>query len=68
MLMVDGKWLVTLAGTVQAELGRVTQNLAGLIKELAERYAVPLPAITDEVAALSARVDEHLRRMRVAWQ
>jgi hypothetical protein len=28
-----------------------------------ERYAAPLPQLTDEVATLAARVDEHLRTM-----
>jgi hypothetical protein len=35
----------------------------GRIRQLPERYATPLPQLTDEVAALSARVDEHLRKM-----
>ncbi len=33
----------------------------------AERYATPLPQLTDEVAALASRVDEHLKRMRAVW-
>lgn len=33
------------------------------IRELAERDATPLPQLTDEVATLAARVDEHLKRM-----
>ena len=34
----------------------------------AERYASPLPKIIDEVAALSARVDDHLKKMGASWQ
>jgi len=33
---------------------------------LAERYAMPLPALNDEVATLAARVDVHLRKMGFA--
>jgi type I restriction enzyme M protein len=33
--------------------------------ELAERYATPLPALADEVEALSTKVSEHLKRMGV---
>jgi hypothetical protein len=35
---------------VQGELDRVSQTLTGRIRELAERYATPLPQLTDEVA------------------
>ena len=62
-LVVDDKWLATLAAAVQGELDRVSQTLTGRIRQLAERYATPLPQLTDEVAALAARVDEHLKKM-----
>ena len=39
--------------------------LTGRIRHLAERYATPLPQLTDEVAALAAKVDEHLKKMGV---
>lgn len=29
----------------------------------AERYATPLPQLTDEVAVLAAKVDGHLKKM-----
>jgi type I restriction enzyme M protein len=45
----------------------VSQTLTGRIRELAERYATPLPALVDEVAALSARVDAHLAKMGAVW-
>ncbi|MBI2399178.1 MAG: N-6 DNA methylase [Xanthomonadales bacterium] len=62
-LVVDDKWLATIAADVQAELDRVSQTLTGRIRQLAERYATPLPQLTDEVARLAARVDEHLKKM-----
>ncbi|MDP2432228.1 MAG: hypothetical protein Q8O33_09365 [Pseudomonadota bacterium] len=49
--------------TVRGELGHVSQTLTGRIRELAERYATPLPQLELEVAALGARVVEHLTRM-----
>ena len=58
--MVDDKWMARLSAAVQGELDRVSQTLTGRIRQLAERYATPLPKITDEVATLAARVDEHL--------
>ena len=65
-LVVDDKWLATLAATVQGELDRVSQTLTGRIRELADRYATPLPQLTREVATLAARVDEHLKKMGAA--
>ncbi len=47
---------------------RVSQTLTGRIRELAERYESPLPQVVDEVAALSAKVDEHLKKMGVTWK
>jgi len=64
-LVVDDKWMTRLAAAVQGELDRVSQTLTGRIRELAERYATPLPQLTDEVATLAARVDAHLKKMGV---
>lgn len=64
-LVVDDKWLACIAGAVQSELDRVSQTLTGRIRELAERYAAPLPQLVDEVAELARRVEGHLARMGV---
>ena len=66
-LVVDDKWMAHLAAAVQGELDRVSQTLTGRIRELAERYTTPLPQLTDEVATLAVRVDEHLKRMGATW-
>jgi type I restriction enzyme M protein len=67
-MVVDDKWMARLASAVQGELNRVSQTLTSRIRELAERYATPLPTVVDEVDRLAARVDEHLERMRQTWQ
>jgi type I restriction enzyme M protein len=67
-LVVDDKWLATLAASVHGELDRVSQTLTGRVRELAERYATPLPKITDEVETLATRVDEHLKKMGASWK
>jgi len=67
-LVVDDKWLARIAADLQGELDRVGQTLTGRIRELAERYATPLPQLVDEVAVLSARVEEHLKRMGAVWR
>lgn len=66
-LVVDDKWLPTLATAVQGELDRVSQTLTGRIRQLAERYATPLPKLVEEVDILSARVEEHLKKMGAVW-
>jgi type I restriction enzyme M protein len=50
-----------LQAAVQGELDRVTQTLTGCIRELAERYTMPLPQLIDEVETLADRVEEHLK-------
>ena len=67
-LVVDDKWLATLAVAVQGELDRVSQTLTGRIRQLAERYVTPLPQLTGQVATLAACVDEHLRKMGAVWK
>ncbi|MEG0432412.1 MAG: N-6 DNA methylase [Morganella sp. (in: enterobacteria)] len=66
-LVVDDKWLATLTDAVQGELDRVSQTLTGRIRQLAERYATPLPTLIKELATLSARVDVHLKKMGAVW-
>ena len=67
-LVIDDKWMARLAAAVQSELDRVSQSLTTRIRELAERYAAPLPQLTDEVATLAARVEEHLAKMGASWK
>lgn len=67
-LVVEDKWLAALATSVQGELDRVSQALTGRIRQLAERYATPLPRLAEEVETLAARVDEHLRTMGFDWR
>ena len=67
-LVVEDKWLAALAASVQGELDRVSQALTGRIRQLAERYATPLPRLAEEVETLAARVDEHLKKMGFVWK
>ncbi len=62
-LVVDDKWLTTLATAIQGELDRVSQTLTSRIRLLADRYAAPLPQIVDEVEELAAKVAAHLGKM-----
>ena len=66
-LVVNDKWMATLAAAVQGELDRVSQTLTGRIRQLAERYAIPLPKLTEEVETLAVRVGDHLKKMGARW-
>jgi type I restriction enzyme M protein len=67
-LVIRDKWLAAIASGVQGELDRISQALTKRVKELAERYEKPLPALLDEVETLSARVDAHLAKMGFVWK
>ena len=64
-IVVEDKWLATVAAAIQGELNRVSQTLTERIRQLAERYATPLPRLNDEVTALAAHVDRHLKKIGV---
>jgi type I restriction enzyme M protein len=66
-LVIDDKWMTHLAAEIDDELDRVSQALTGRVRELAERYVTPLPVLVTEVATLSARVDDHLKKMGATW-
>jgi len=67
-LVVDDKWMARIAVAMHGELNRVSQTLTGRIRELAERYATPLPMLAEEADTLTARVEEHLKRMGAVWK
>jgi type I restriction enzyme M protein len=66
-LAVDDKWLAHLARAVNDEIDRVSQSLSARTRQLAERYAEPLPKLAESVDVLSKRVEDHLKRMGAAW-
>ena len=65
--VVDDKWLATLSADVQLEIQNVASSLATRIKELAERYAAPLPQLTQDVDELTCKIDAHLKTMGFEW-
>lgn len=64
-LVIEDKWFANIKAAIEGEVQRLTQQLAGRINELEERYAQPLPALKREVETLSAKVDGHLKKMRL---
>jgi type I restriction enzyme M protein len=66
-LVVDDKWLCAIGLAVHGEMDRISQALTQRVKVLTERYATPLPQLTDELETLASRVDEHLKIMGLVW-
>lgn len=62
-LLVEDKWQASLCGALEAEIERVTQQLANRVKELEERYSSSLPQLTKNVSELEAKVVAHLKAM-----
>ena len=67
-LTVEKKWLAAVEGRIKTELEAISHRLTERIKELAERYAMPLPELVDNVADLDAKVQGHLQKMGYRWQ
>ncbi len=65
-LAVEDKWFASIRGAIEGEVQRLTQQLAGRVKELEERYARPLPELEREVEVFGAKVEGHLQRMGIS--
>jgi type I restriction enzyme M protein len=66
-LVVDDKWLATIASDIHGEMDRISQTLTQRVKELAERYDKPLPVLAEQAEAMESKVRAHLERMGFAW-
>jgi type I restriction enzyme M protein len=66
-LVVEDKWFASIRSGLEREVYRLTQQLAGRVKELEKRYAQPLPEMEREVEAFSEKVEGHLKNMSLTW-
>ena len=64
-LVVEDKWFADIRAAIEHEVQRLTQRLAGRVKELEQRYARPLPDLERVVEELGAKVERHLMRMGI---
>lgn len=53
---------------IHGEMDRISQALTQRVKELAERYEVPLPKMSGRGAELESSVNRHLERMGFEWK
>jgi hypothetical protein len=52
-LVAERKWLDALQAAVQGEVDQLSQQLAGRLKGLSERYVEPLPELMQKVERLT---------------
>ena len=64
---MDDKWLTAIEKDIHSEMDRINQRLTSRIKELADRYEMPLPEQTRKVAELEDTVAGHLKKMGFVW-
>jgi len=67
VLVIENKWIKSMFNSTKNEMDRITQKIAGRIKELAERYESPLPQFAKEVEERSKKVENHLQNMGFKW-
>ena len=66
-LVVENKWMATLAALLESEMQQISQNLTTRVSELAERYAQTLSAIDADIVELEEKVKSHLQKMGFVW-
>jgi len=64
-LVINDKWLQELKGRSEAENKRVCESISSQVSVLNERYAKPLPKISEDIAKLSGEVDGFLKAMGI---
>ena len=67
-LAFEDKWLATPIAAIHGEMDRMSQQLTSRVKELAERYDEPMPAMVARVIELESEVASHPDRMGFSWK
>ena len=66
-LVVEDKWCASIKAAIADELQRLTQLLAGRVRQLTQRYARPLSEIEIEVGELTTKAAAHITRMGLSY-
>ena len=66
-IVVRNKWLASLEAMIAEANQAILQNLTRRLKELAERYEIPLPLLQEQTEELSNKVEQHLKAMGFSW-
>ena len=65
-LVIEDKWLASIRTAVNAEVQSIAQRLDSRIQEIEQRYSRPLPELERDIEVFSAKVADHLARMRLS--
>ncbi len=66
-LVVDDKWMATISKDIHTEMDCISHHLTQRIKELVQRYEMPLPQLTQSVLDMETAVNRHLKKMGFVW-
>jgi type I restriction enzyme M protein len=66
-IVVEKKWMHSIEQSIRIEMDNISHRLTQRIKELAERYEMPLPKLSGKVDELTTKVESHLKRMNFVW-
>ena len=62
-LVVDDKWMQCIEKSIKSEIEQISQHLSNRIKELIERYKIPISEIDQQVKDMEHKVNTHLKKM-----
>ena len=66
-IVVEKKWMANMEQRIRNEMDNISHRLTQRIKELADRYETPIPKLTNDVAQLTSKVEDHLKKMNYKW-
>ena len=66
-LVVNDKWGASIEAAIADDIQRLTQLLAGRVRQLTQRYARPLSEIEIEVEELTTKAAVHITRMGMPY-
>jgi type I restriction enzyme M protein len=62
-IVINKKWLAVIGNSVSELVSKLSSNLAGAVKQTADRYKYTLSNIESDIAMLEKRVAKHLKKM-----
>lgn len=62
-LVIEDKWMSKLEEVIEGEINLISQSLTQRVNLLAQRYASPLPRLTQKLTTLELKVNAHLEAM-----
>lgn len=67
-LVINDKWLATIKESINSEMEKISQQLTGRIKQLADRYCITLSELSSKANELEDEVNNYLIEMGFVWK